>query len=245
MSNLHDKPGPLHASPALLEVLRLCYALGEGPDDEALALDVAVVHAIEAELSTTLPDDVLVVLACRSPILACATGLALDAILDCAEDWSKGVPEDHVAISYLHEEPFAERREEAECGAYEVIAIPRSGARTSPHVLVVRDGAAVKKTTLGAFAREKIAAWYGRDGRRWLDALHLEATLPLEDPSFKPALVGDLPAPKIAVDRFVVHPKFGRGRVVEARAEHGETKLVVDFEGAGRKTLMDKFVSEG
>jgi len=32
---------------------------------------------------------------------------------------------------------------------------------------------------------------------------------------------------------------------VEARTENGETKLVVEFESAGRKTLLARFVVEG
>lgn len=244
MSDLHDHQGLLEPSSSLRDVLRLCRALGEGPDQYTPALDVAAVHAIEEELGVPLPDDVLVLLACRSEILACATGLALDAILDCAEDRSKGVPETHVAIGYVHQEPFAERAEDAHCSAYEVLAIPRKGGRKAAEIVVVRDGAEVKRTTLGTFAREKIAAWYGRDARRWLGALQTEPTLPLIDEHFRPQLVGELPPPAVKPERFVKHPKFGRGKVVDAVTEHGETKLTIDFEDTGRKTLLEKFVEQ-
>jgi hypothetical protein len=245
MSDLHDQHGLLEPSPSLRDVLRLCRALGEGPEQHTPALDVAAVHAIEEELGVPLPDDVLVLLACRSEILACATGLALDAILDCAEDWSKGVPATHVAIGYVSKEPFAERAEDAHGSAFEVIAVPRKGGRGSAEIAVVRDGVEMKRTTLGAFAREKIAAWYGRDARRWLGALQTEPTLPLIDEHFRPQLVGELPPPPVKPERFVTHPKFGRGKVVESVTEHGDTKLTIDFETAGRKTLLEKYVEQG
>lgn len=239
---MHIKAGPLHPSPGMLELLRLRRA--QGATLGKATLDVAAVHAIEEELGATLPDDVLVVLALRDPDLNCATGLSLDAILDAAEDWAEGVPEDHVAIGYVYEEPFAEREEDAHGGAYQVIAVARRAQRSSPHVLVVRDGAVDEETTLAAFAREKIAAWYGKDSASWLGALQREAALPLVDESFQPALVGALRTPPAAPERFVQHPKFGRGRVVETRTENGETKLVIDFESAGRKTLLSRFVSD-
>jgi hypothetical protein len=43
--------------------------------------------------------------------------------------------------------------------------------------------------------------------------------------------------------RYVRHAKFGRGRVVETVAGT-EGKLVIDFDKAGRKTLLAKFVEE-
>jgi len=241
---MHDQAGPLHLSPSMLELLRLRRAQGAAPF--AATLDVAAVHAIEAELGATLPDDALVVLASGDADLACATGLTLDAILDCAEDWSEGVPDDHVAIASVYEDPFAEREQGAHGGAYEVIAVARGGTRSAAQVRIVRDGVPDgEDTTLGAFAREKIAAWCGLDSAAWMGTLQREATLPLADEAFRPALVGALTAAPTEPARFVVHPKFGRGRVVEARTENGETKLVVEFESAGRKTLLARFVVEG
>jgi hypothetical protein len=236
---MHDQAGPLHPSPAMLELIRLARALG-GSFGEA-TLDVAAVHSIEAALGVTLPDDVLVVLAAREPNLLCATGLSLHGMPGCAREWSEGVPESHVAIADLYDEPFAAEGTDWHGGPREVIAVARSGERSSPDVLVVYDGAPSERTTLGAFAREKLADWFGqRDG--WRGVLLREAALPLEDASFRPALVGVVPAPP--APRFVVHPRFGRGRVVEERAGGAETKLVVDFETAGRKTVVARSVTD-
>ncbi|APR77917.1 Hypothetical protein A7982_03264 [Minicystis rosea] len=239
---MHVEAGPLHPTDSMLELLRLSRALGAAPG--ARTLDVAAVHAIETELGATLPDDALIVLTMGDGDLACATGLALDAILDAAEDWGDGVPDDHVAIAFVYEDPFAEREEDAHGGAYEVIAIPRDASRSSSRVLIVRDGHAEEETTLAAFAREKIAAWYSRDSASWLSALQREAALPLADDTFRPALVGALPVARAEPVRFVAHPKFGRGRVLETRTENGETKLVIAFETAGQKTLLARFVSD-
>ena len=40
---------------------------------------------------------------------------------------------------------------------------------------------------------------------------------------------------------IVEHGKFGRGRIVAVEQTAGDVKLVVEFEGGGRKTLLSKF----
>ena len=47
------------------------------------------------------------------------------------------------------------------------------------------------------------------------------------------------PPPVQPTERFVRHPTFGRGRVVEQRGD----KLVIEFETAGKKTLLARFVT--
>jgi hypothetical protein len=218
------------------ELLRLSRALGAKLG--GATLDVAAVHDIETELGATLPDDVLILLATRDRDLACATGLSLEDILESAEDWGDGVPDDHVAIARVYWEPFAERENDAHGGEYEVLAIPRPGDRASPRILV--DGL---ETTLATFAREKLTLWF-RDQEGWIEALRREAALPLVDDAFHPALVGALPPRAVMRERIVEHPKFGRGRVIEERIENQEPRLVIDFETAGRKTLLARFVTE-
>jgi hypothetical protein len=233
---MHTEAGPLHASREMLELLRLCRARGATVVPKGL--DVGGVHATETELGATLPDDVLVLLATRDPDLACATGLSLDTILDAKEDWGDGLPEGYVAIAHVYSEPFAARETGAHGGAFEVLGIATAGDRTSTCVLV--DGV---ETTLAAFARDKITAWF-RDRPGWLDALQRERALPLVDESFQPELVGSLRVAPTRPERWVTHPKFGRGRVIEERADGGEPKVVVDFEGLGRKTLAARFVTD-
>ena len=48
------------------------------------------------------------------------------------------------------------------------------------------------------------------------------------------------PAPPPAAERFVVHAKFGRGRVVGAR----DGKLDIEFADGTRRLLLEKFVTD-
>jgi hypothetical protein len=217
---MHTRAGRLSISPELAELIHLCERCGE-PMPSAPSLALAKVQRIEAELECALPDDVLAVLATRAPMLRTATGLAFDELLDVHDGWADGVPDTHVAIAYVYGEPFAERFEGAHGGPYDVLAIPREGPVTRTEVLVLTDGRLPDApTTLAAFATEKIEAWY-QSGTRSGDATR-----------FEPRLVGE-PAPTATLrERWVTHPKLGRGRLLEVR----DDKWVVAFE-AGTKTL--------
>src|SRR5690348_9065980 len=81
--------GPLHPSAELIELLALCEALGERIPASP-SLDLAAVRAVEEELGARLPDDALAMIAVRGTMLRCATNLALEELLDVAEDWSEG-----------------------------------------------------------------------------------------------------------------------------------------------------------
>jgi hypothetical protein len=239
MEIFHQAAGPLHPSPSMLGLLRLRRALGASFGEATL--DLGTIHSIETELAAALPDDVLVLLATRDADLLCATGLSLDTLLDAQELWGEGVPETHVAIARVNSEPFEQRRlgVHYDMGGYEVLAVARPGDRSSPNVLV--DGST--EMTLCAFAQGKMAPAF-RDNGRWLEALALAARMPLEDESFRPRLVGTLPAAPIRVERLVSHAKFGTGRVIDERMDGGETKLVIEFDGVGRKVLLARFVSD-
>ncbi|MEO7111326.1 MAG: hypothetical protein ABI183_12880 [Polyangiaceae bacterium] len=233
---MHDKAGPLHPSRELLELLRLQRALGKTFGEATL--DVSVVHAIETELGATLPDDALIIMALRDRDLSCATGLKVDSILDIAEDCEDDAPDDHVAIAQLDHEPFAARDEGVHGGALQVMSIARPGDAASPKIMV--DGF---EDTIAGFARDKITVWL-RHNDNWLQVLSHEKDLPLEDESFKPALTGLVVTKPAKPERKVAHPKFGRGLVVEEKSDAGDLKLVIDFENAGRKTLLAKFVTD-
>ena len=66
-----------------------------------------------------------------------------------------------------------------------------------------------------------------------------------------PAVEGDVPpsrfsAPSSGTAAYaegmtVEHGKFGRGRIVAVERASDDVKLVVEFDGAGRKTLLSKF----
>jgi hypothetical protein len=247
---MHDHPGPLAISASLDEVLRLCRALAardrelaaEARPSELPVLDLGAVHTIEAELGVTLADDVLVVLAARIPLLDCASGLRLDAILDAASAVAEraerrgfAVDERKVVIARLYQEPFAARHNGAHGGEFHAISVPRDGTRDGTEIFV--DGFA---TTLGSLIKDKLADWF-RDHGDWLGALHALAHEPFADPTFAPALVGELGASAASPTHWVSHTTFGRGRVVDALADG---KLVIEFDTAGRKTLLARFVSE-
>jgi len=241
----------------MLEVLRLCRALGRPPVGDA-ALELSFVRRVEAELGATLHDDVLAVLAARSPVLACATGLAADTILDFAEDWARAFPAGFAAVASLAEDPFAARDSHGELGgAIQALGVERAPNREAPArvMLAARrrlrardDGDEARHddgggTTLAAFARGNLEAWF-RHQEGWFEALAREKDLVLDDPTFRPAVVGALAVDAPRPERVVTHPKFGRGKVIESRIESGETKLVIAFDGAGQKVLLERFVKD-
>jgi hypothetical protein len=235
---MHTTAGPLHPSRALLELLRLGRALGHRYD--VATLDVGVVNAIESELGATLPDDALILMAIGQRDLTCATGLRIDMILDVAEICENKVDDDYVAIAQVDPEPFAARDEGAHGLPLQTISIARDGQADSTKIVV--DGA---EETLADFARNNLMVWLRRkENDEWLQTLSREKTLPLEDESFKPALTGSVATKPAKPERTVAHPKFGRGKVVEEKTDAGDLKLVIDFENAGRKTLLAKFVTD-
>ncbi len=235
---MHTIAGPLHPSRELLELLRLGRALGHHYGEATL--DVGVVHTLESELGATLPDDVLILMALRHRDLTCATGLKIDAILDIAELCENKAEDNYVAIAQIDPEPFAARDEGAHGFPPLTIWIARDGEASSSTIRV--DGF---DETIAAFARNNFMVWLRqKENDEWLQTLSREKTLPLEDDSFKPALTGSLTVKAAKPERKVAHPKFGTGLVVEEKADAGDLKLVIDFENAGRKTLLAKFVTD-
>lgn len=230
---MHEHAGPLFPSPDLVALIHLCEALGERIA-QSPSIDLARVQAIETELGCTLPDDVLVLLAARSPILKCATNLSLDEILEVADDvWTDGVPEDYVAIATVYHEPFAERYEGAHGGPYDVIAIARTSS--SPSVLVVSDGyPRDEPTTLAALAREKIEDWYRRRDD-WIRCVEIAAQP--WDRRFAPRLAGANAKAANPAERWATHPKLGRGRLLEMH----DDKCTVVFD-SGTKVLKSSML---
>jgi hypothetical protein len=231
---MNARVGPLTPSAELLGVLRLCEALGDRVPREP-TLSSSAVRDIERELGATLPDDALVIMAVDCPTLRCATHLVLDEILDVHEDWSNGVPDEQVAIAAVYSEPFAEVHEGAHGGPYEVLAIPRGTDAKQTTIVVVSDGAASDEpSTLAAFAREKIEAWHRRD-----DWLRILAAARSWDAPFTPRLVAGPKEESHAPERWVTHPAFGRGRLLEIR----DDKWTVAF-ASGTKVLKSNALTE-
>lgn len=52
------------------------------------------------------------------------------------------------------------------------------------------------------------------------------------------------PASRPPGPRIVSHPKLGKGRVVGERVDGGQVKLEVDFDGLGRKVVLQRFVED-
>jgi hypothetical protein len=48
----------------------------------------------------------------------------------------------------------------------------------------------------------------------------------------------------VAAGDLVVHASFGTGRVLEARGEGRERKLLIDFATVGLKTILARFVEQ-
>jgi hypothetical protein len=231
---MHTMAENLHPSRELLELLRLARAIGKTFGEATI--DVGAVNAIEQDLGATLGDDLLIIMATRDRDLACASGLNIETLLDVAEDEGE-VADGYVAIARIEHDPLVARDDGAHGGAFQTIAIPRPGDRTSGKITI--DG--VAETNIAAFARDNFMAWLRRNDN-WVGIMTREKLLPLEDETFKPALTGKVFAKAALPERIVAHPKFGRGKVVEEKTDAGDLKLVIDFESAGRKTLLAKFV---
>lgn len=233
---MHTTAGPLHPSRELLELFRLARAIGKSFGEATL--DVAAVNAIETDLGATLGDDLLILMATRDRDLACASGLDIETLLDVAED-SDDADDAWVRVARLDHDPLTARDEGAHGGAFQYFSIPRPGDAASGKIMVDH----VAETSIAAFARDNVMSWLRRSDK-WIEIMTREKSLPLEDDTFKPALTGKLTVKAAAVERKVAHPKFGRGRVVEEKTDAGDLKLVIDFESAGRKTLLAKFVTD-
>jgi hypothetical protein len=233
---MHTTAEDLHPSRELLELLRLARAIGKSFGEATI--DVGAVHAIETDLGATLGDDLLIIMATRDRDLACASGLDIETLLDVAEDEGE-VAEGYVAIARLDHDPLVARDDGAHGGAFQTVGIPRPGDRTSGKIMVD----AVAETNIASFARDNFMSWLRRNDN-WVGIMTREKSLPLEDETFKPALTGKLVVKAKAPERTVAHPKFGRGKVVEEKTDAGDLKLVIDFESAGRKILLAKFVTD-
>jgi hypothetical protein len=47
-----------------------------------------------------------------------------------------------------------------------------------------------------------------------------------------------------SADRFVTHPTFGRGRVVESTSDNGEATLLIHFDVGGRKRMLERSIRD-
>lgn len=85
--------------------------------------------------------------------------------------------------------------------------------------------------------RQGKLAWSPRSLR--IETLNRPRTPPLKPPPGPPVRETKLEAP-----RWVVHPRHGRGLVVGSIPGPKGPKLVIEFETAGRKTLLHSFVQD-
>ncbi len=88
--------------------------------------------------------------------------------------------------------------------------------------------------TIEALVRGRFAGIHREDAHGPLDLDTPPSPMALE--AFTPCVV----VPPAAAERFVVHPKFGEGRVLRAF----EGKLDIDFGEQGIKTLLERFVGD-
>lgn len=246
------RPGPIPYGERLADALRLCEAirteglLGAAPLPErgSGALRLESVEWLERELDSSLPDELLAVLALRDPIVAVATGLSgLDAVLDVAE---KVVELDDeafagtwIAVSRVSAEPFTELLGSAH-GTSQLELCVRKDADPGgeAELLVLEDDRPRQLLPLGELIGDVLRSEL-RHHDAWQSALATERELA----SFRPSaeLVEDRPARHEPSPR-VHHQKFGAGRVVESDGGGPDAKLTVRFADGTTRRLLARYV---
>jgi hypothetical protein len=235
---------PLVASEEMRHVLRLVAAVREAArargETAVVAdatstgpgvLDVGALAAIETELGTELHDDVLIVLAARIPMLATATALAIDRVLDRV-----GEAADHDgwrSIAWVSDRPFEARRYPGHGGGLSELYVPVPARADS---VVAPGGCFDTPLAFPAWVEDQLRPELG-ERSDWLELRERLAAV-TELPTF--ALAGGMPEVARATRR-VVHDKFGAGTVV--RALDGDRKLVIAF-ADGERTLLARFVRD-
>ncbi|MCE9579352.1 MAG: hypothetical protein K8W52_39885 [Deltaproteobacteria bacterium] len=240
--------GPIPIAPHVARVLKLCEAIRTTATSAAMRADatpgvprllLGLLTAVEDELRTRLPDDIIALAACAIPAVACASGLDLEGAIDLdALARERGdFPDDLIVIGRVDADPFAVRDDGAHGGAAFDVCIPRepAGART----IVWLDGRADQRVAIDDLVHDTIAARY-RDADAWPAIIAAVPTITL-DRDRLPALVGALPPVAALPPRRVFHPSFGEGTVV-AVLDGGKLEIAFDF--AGRKVLLARFVRD-
>jgi len=241
-------PGPIAVAEPLLAALgeyrQLHFALTEAdathPWLRAIELptelELELVEAVEHELSASLSDGLLAVFASRVPHLEDAFEMQLAGLPQLSEEArAVGCPAELLAVARQADLFYCVPRREHPWAATTVTPWhPLDGAeaaRALPRWL--RDA---PMADLWDVLHELQAVDAGQDEPP--AAAQVEAGAPLV-----PRLVPRRAA-VLQVAPRVQHPKFGVGRVLRSTGEGPERKLEIDFEAAGVRTILARFVSE-
>ncbi len=209
-------PGPLERDQPLLAWLRF---LAGNPPGDARGLATDLVRALRV----------------LEPRAARAVALALDAVVilsALAPELARDV-EQVVLVRSAMRDGFAIVRVAEDRIA--MIRAPR-GAFGDWQLIAGKTAALAAVPEL--FARAAAAAVANRDPLACEIVVDPVAPRP---PRVKPSPPEAKPEPPR--ERFVQHATFGRGRVIERLGDGTDVKLVIEFDGAGRKILLERFVT--
>lgn len=251
--------GPLPISDALRRALGLCEAVraaGVLPSDRSWvprqkpSLGIQEVERVEAEIGAQIPGEVLALVAIRDPIVELAVGLeGLESILDASEGsievtggGVEGAAGKWTGLCVAYSEPLAELFEGAHGGPYRGLAYRAGGdIGASPlEVLVLEDDAPVAISTLGEVIFETLSA-----GVRGQDLWsRVEAERARVEPGGIEAILVDNRASRVSAARRVRHKTFGAGTVVAMRGGGPEARATVEFDTAGEKLVLARFLED-
>lgn len=250
-------PGPLPISEALRRGLGLCDAVRDAgilPSDRSWAprvqpsLGLQEVERVEAEIGTRIPGEILALAALKDPIVELAIGLeGLESILDASEQsievtaaGVEGAAGKWTGLCLAYSEPLAELFDGAHGGPYRGLAFRTGGAvEASPlEVLVLEDDAPVEVATLGEVLVETLSAGLRRQDL-W-SRVERESL----GPSEIEAVLVDNRTSRVAGPRRVRHKTFGEGTVASVRGGGPEARATVDFDTAGRKLVLARFLED-
>jgi hypothetical protein len=217
-------------APSLLAKLARVWELGgmRAP----LAIDEHALAEAERELGSVMPDEVLGLLAARGEVPARLVENTAERHLHASSTWSRSVARDPAAALVVIES-FGDHPRYS-------FGYRPTPERTSP-AIVVWDWKSWTRwadhpaRTVELLVDEHLA---GR-GAAWTDGdpVALGATPSAAAlAAFAPAIVRPEPTP----DRFVIHTKFGRGRVLR----EVEGTLEIEFEAHGTRKLLARFVRD-
>lgn len=191
-------------------------------------LDLGALARVEAELGTSLHDDILIVLAARIPMLSTATALSIDHILDRIDE--AHAHDGWVSIAWASERPFEARREPGHGGALYDLYVPVPARPAS--VVAPGDGFDAP-LAFPEWAEAQLRPEL-ESRTDWIELRGRLAAIPTFALVYGPPAV---PPPT----RHVIHDKFGAGTVI--RSLDGGIKLVIAF-ADGERTLHARFVRD-
>ena len=196
-------------------------------------LDAEVVAAVESELDSPLPDDVLAVFAGRIANLEGSWQMTLARAAEHSRAaWDVGCPKTRLAIG-------------RESGGDTFLCVKRHGDPKRESTLEVydRSDGSTQRQPLGEWLRDRLDFAVADLALQHPNAevrIRAGGTECERIETFRPSIV----TRKIADEggRRVRHKTFGEGVVVREVAIAPERKIEIEFAGIGRKVLLERFI---